>query len=204
MTGIYCITNRINGKRYVGSSINISKRFGEHKTELRGQRHINSYLQKSYNKYGEGSFTFDVVEECGHNKLIEREEYWIAQYDACNRELGYNFNPYPSRPRLGVKASPETLRRMSIANGGENHPMFGKHLKRETRRKLSLSQKGIPRPQSGRKKSYKVMSPNGQIIEIVGLRKFCVDNRLSLCSMFRLVHGIQRVYQNWQSVNFNK
>ena len=104
MTGIYCITNRINGKKYVGSSICIHKRFGEHKTELRGKRHINSYLQKSYKKNGEENFVFEIIEECPKECLIEREEYWIAYYKSCNRKFGYNFNPFPSRPRLGVKA----------------------------------------------------------------------------------------------------
>lgn len=64
MIGIYSIKNKVNGKIYIGQSTDIIDRLRHHLSELRHNRHSNSYLQRSFNKYGEENFEFDVVEEC--------------------------------------------------------------------------------------------------------------------------------------------
>ncbi len=60
LSGVYAIVNRENGKRYVGSAINIPKRWREHQRGLQRGCHENSYLQGAWNKYGEGAFEFVV------------------------------------------------------------------------------------------------------------------------------------------------
>ena len=75
--GVYAITNEINGKRYVGSAKNIKRRFAEHKRDLNGQKHHNIVLQRSWNKYGEQSFSFDMIEECDEERRIEREQWYL-------------------------------------------------------------------------------------------------------------------------------
>lgn len=72
--GIYTITNKINGKLYLGSSIDINKRWHKHKTELRKKRHKNQHLQNSWNKYGEHNFDFIIVEKC-----LEKNRFIIEQ-----------------------------------------------------------------------------------------------------------------------------
>ena len=64
MIGIYSITNIINNKKYIGQSVDIKSRLRNHKWELRHNRHFNDHLQKSFNKYGEICFIFDIVCEC--------------------------------------------------------------------------------------------------------------------------------------------
>ena len=51
--GIYCIENIINHKKYIGQSQNVFRRMYNHKNLLRNNKHHNSYLQNSWNKYGE-------------------------------------------------------------------------------------------------------------------------------------------------------
>lgn len=86
--GIYCIENKINGKKYIGQSIDVEKRWIAHKAHLRTGNHVNSYLQRSWDKYGECVFDFYIVEFCVSEKLNEREKYWIDFYDSFNN--GFN------------------------------------------------------------------------------------------------------------------
>lgn len=73
-SGVYKIVNIVNGKFYVGSSININKRWGEHKRSLRKNCHNNDFLQKSWNKHGEINFKFEILEiVIDETELILRE-----------------------------------------------------------------------------------------------------------------------------------
>jgi hypothetical protein len=61
ISGIYKIVNKINGKYYIGSSINIHRRWREHKCGLLNNKHPNLHLQKSWNKYGCNNFDFIII-----------------------------------------------------------------------------------------------------------------------------------------------
>lgn len=88
--GIYCITNKINHKTYVGQSINILKRKQDHISKLRNKRHGNQYLQYSWEKYGENCFEFIVLEECVKEDLDKNEKCWINKLKSNNPDYGYN------------------------------------------------------------------------------------------------------------------
>ena len=77
MIGIYKITNKNNGKSYFGSSKNIETRWLTHKNQLKNGIHHNIHLQRTWDKYGEDIFVFEIVEECGINILLETEQKYL-------------------------------------------------------------------------------------------------------------------------------
>lgn len=83
MIGIYKITNKINGNFYIGQSVDIKRRFMEHRTPNGTMTPIKLAIKK----YGLENFAFEVLEECSKDKLNEREIYWIStlrpQYNKC-------------------------------------------------------------------------------------------------------------------------
>jgi group I intron endonuclease len=95
---IYRITNVINNKIYIGSTINASKRWIEHKRDLNKQNHHNALLQNAWNKYGEENFVFEIIEEVlDKSKLLEREQYHLDTlnpvYNICKTtNKGFNRN----------------------------------------------------------------------------------------------------------------
>lgn len=88
--GIYKITNIINKKTYIGSSVDVKSRKYKHFWMLEKNIHDNEYLQKSYNKYGKEGFEFEVLEECENVDLIEKENHYILFYKSNNQSHGYN------------------------------------------------------------------------------------------------------------------
>ena len=68
-SGVYQITNTVNGKTYVGSARNIAIRRRNHRRDLRKNKHGNKYLQRSWNKYGAESFRFSTLLICSPEDL---------------------------------------------------------------------------------------------------------------------------------------
>ena len=113
-SGIYCILNLINGKRYVGSSVDIKARWARHKYNLKKNKHPNKHLQAAWNKCGKNSFVFEIQELCAVELLKEREEYWIQNYRSYRKQNGYN----KSRFKDGITIySAETKKKISAENG---------------------------------------------------------------------------------------
>lgn len=90
MCGIYCIENTVNNKKYIGLSRDIRRRWNEHKSDLRNNKHINTYLQSAWNLYGEDSFKFSILELCDPLDVCDRECYYIEKYHTLSHENGYN------------------------------------------------------------------------------------------------------------------
>lgn len=89
-SGIYKITNIVNGKVYVGSTVNLYHRRCHHFGRLRSNDHANEHLQNAFNKYGEQSFHFAVIELCDRDNLLDREDFWINGLNAHHSKSGYN------------------------------------------------------------------------------------------------------------------
>jgi group I intron endonuclease len=134
-SGVYTITNIINGKYYVGSSNNIKRRWRHHKDTLRRGIHPNKYLQRAFDKYGEDNFLFEIVELT--------EEYILKEQEILDRnfEATYNIAIMADAPMTGKKHAEKVKKLLSKKLSGKNHPHYGKPVDIEWRRKISLKKK---------------------------------------------------------------
>jgi group I intron endonuclease len=128
LTGIYQISSRIKPTRsYVGSAVNITKRWRVHLHHLRHGKHHSQKLQRHYDKYGESDLVFSVITGCEREQLIRIEQFYI---DA----LKPWFNGRPTAgSQLGFKMSEESKRKSSISH---------KNMSSEGRRNISIAGKG--------------------------------------------------------------
>ena len=86
---IYKITNKINGKSYIGQTIqNVKERFYQHCATKCSKAVSNMAIHRAIKKYGKSNFTVEVIEEIDSANLNDRERYWIKCYNSYNN--GYN------------------------------------------------------------------------------------------------------------------
>ena len=128
MIGIYKITNKLNGKVYIGQSRDIDARWRQHINAK-----DNYAIHNAIKKYGKENFKFEVLLECPVDMLDVWERDMIALYD-CMSPYGYNL----TEGGEGCKCSEET--RLKLSNIRK-----GKHFSEETKHKISESMKGKKR-----------------------------------------------------------
>lgn len=120
-SGIYQIENKTNGHKYIGSAVNISKRWRYHLQSLRRGNHHSIYLQRAFNEYGENNFAFSLLLECSPEDLIKNEQRFI---DSMNPV--YNLCKVAGSP-LGYKHTEETRRKVGLASAGNKFAQGHKH-----------------------------------------------------------------------------
>ena len=228
-SGIYKITCTANGKIYIGSSNNCEHRWMYHRRDLRGGRHHSIYLQRAWNKYGEKSFMFEVIELVMPWSLLDREQYWL---DKLKPEFNVSSLAQCPSSWKGRKHTPETRAKISAANmghmvsiesrakiskarkGTKRDPAItekivsklrGRKLKPEHIEKVAAKHRGMKRSPlacqnigESKSKSYIVISPNGDEIEIRNLKKFCRENGLEYTSLAKVAAGTQTHHRNWK------
>jgi group I intron endonuclease len=153
---IYCYTNKITGKKYVGQTINPNQRKSTHKSKALKEQ-SDYYFHRSIRKHGWNSFDYEVLEE-NVSDLNERENYYINTLNTIWPN-GYNQCTANSLDRTAIEKMRETKKRqfesmteedrrksvdaMVKANTGRKHS-------EETKKKRSLSVKKYlaenPRP----------------------------------------------------------
>lgn len=93
ISGVYAIRNKVNNKRYIGSSCDIKERWRKHKDELRRGSHVNIRLRRAYSKYGIENLSFEIIEVVADPKMVHvREQYWIDYYNSHKPTIGYNIS----------------------------------------------------------------------------------------------------------------
>lgn len=116
MTGIYAIHNIYNDKYYIGQSKNIEHRWMQHRSRLKCQNHENKHLQNAYNKYGNNSFEYIIIELCNKEELDYKEKYYIKYYDSYYN--GYN-QDFGGGGCVGYKHSEEEILKMRMVQNPE-------------------------------------------------------------------------------------
>jgi len=153
-SGIYQIINILNGKMYIGSSVNIEKRWLEHKRALKGEKHHSILLQRAWNKSSCTSFIINIIERVtDKTQLTSIEQHYKDLYDSYNPKYGYDICKIAGYgSQLGLKRSKKTknkLRKKVLGNkralgskrsdeirqqlcenhydcSGKNNPMYGR------------------------------------------------------------------------------
>lgn len=144
--GIYAIVNKVNGKRYVGKSINIEQRWTSHLSQLRcikRSKDCNRYLYSSFKKYGESNFGFEYLElfdEPNEIQLSNRELHWMLELKSLSRDNGYNL-----RKDVGTKCivSEDTKELQRQIFSGENNPNYGNKWTDEQKARASETAKRL-------------------------------------------------------------
>ena len=139
ISGIYKIQSIIKPNRiYIGSAINIDRRWHDHLRLLRKNKQPNLKLQNHYNKYGESDLQFSILLGCDKEDLLKIEQYFIESY-----KPWFNIC-IKANSQIGLKRSDETKLKLSISHKGKTTWNKGKTgiYSEETRKKISDCQKG--------------------------------------------------------------
>jgi group I intron endonuclease len=189
--GVYIIRNLVDGRAYVGSSINMRKRLREHRQRLTNRNHWNGYLQEAWTGYGGYSFRADVYQEmpgATEEELWAAEVEWIQRLQSHTREHGYNLDN--GTRRTAGRISEETREKLRRSH-------MGYQPTEEHREKLSIAGKGRKRTQAeanairrgrveaGSWKSVVVRDPDGNIYRPDNLKGFCQEYGLSYRSLLK-------------------
>ena len=111
MYQIYKITNQKNGMVYIGSSINVKRRWRQHKEASINEKdhHYNYPLMIAFREFGIANFTFEIVDTLPTwEAMIEAEHNWIIKED-CMVPNGYNQTDKTDSPML----DPSIAKKMS-------------------------------------------------------------------------------------------
>jgi len=144
--GIYKIINVVNNKFYVGSAVDFTARKRRHWWALRSQRHANKHLQAAWNKYGEESFKFLIVEELPEGAdILAAEDIWLKEH--VGKDYCYN---------LGTEA-------VAFTRGwyGEKNSMWGKTFEHTPEAKARISAASKSRVQSEEEKAKRRQTMKG-------------------------------------------
>jgi group I intron endonuclease len=165
-SGIYQIKNIVNDKVYIGSTTNLYERLTyHHYGRLKRGTHKNHHLQAAWNKYGEQSFEYSILELTQDVKsvLLEREKYYLDITKCFIRNFGYNKNMFPNSP-LGLKKTEETKRKISLSMLGK--PSWNKGNETPVHAKKKMSE----RKEFYKKKIEKVCPDSGLVTEYESLK----------------------------------
>lgn len=119
---IYSIRNKINGKRYIGLT-----------------RDITSILQRAFNKYGEDNFEFSVLEtlDCDFDFIVFKEIVFIQKYDSCIN--GYNIT-HGGEGTDKIILTEETKEKLRKVMQGNTYALGKKHSE-DTKKRQSEAMK---------------------------------------------------------------
>lgn len=137
-SGIYQLVNTSNGKRYIGRTVNFTKRKQMHLWRLQSNRHFNKHMQSAWNA-GQ-RFVFEIIEECEVSECNKKEAFWIKHYKTQDSEFGYNICE-GGKTTEGFHFTEEQKAKISKANTGRHFSEEVINARRETLKKRLLQDK---------------------------------------------------------------
>lgn len=140
--GIYKITNIVDGKFYIGSSVNLKNRLANHFSKLRNNKHSNIYLQRAFRVHGETNFKSEILEVTDNlhqsalldieQKYLDNIENWEASYNLTRNTKAFG-TIYADENEKKAKKSASVL--------GENNPFYGKTHSEENKALMTESRR---------------------------------------------------------------
>jgi group I intron endonuclease len=210
--GIYQIKCMITNKIYIGSTLNIYNRCGQHRRYLRRRKHQNIHLQSAWDKYGESNFEFSVLEITTQNNLLAAEQAWLNRTCAFDKHIGYNIFRYAGSPgdefaRTWVGFIDPDGNAMTIHNlfdfCRENNLDFPSMHRLAKGKSKFKSYKGWSHVNSVRQREYiktydGFIDPSGVAVgSIRNLAAFCRENNLENSHMVAVAHGRLYSHRGW-------
>lgn len=141
---IYSIINLDSGLLYFGQTRKYNTRTKQHLSDLKGNRHANIWLQRSYLK--NHSLLITPVEKCLEETLNDREKFWINYHKTNNRNNGYNLSEGGDFSYNTL--SEEAKKRRADSRKGKSGSLKGRKQTKEHIRNRSIATKGISKPMS--------------------------------------------------------
>ena len=115
---IYLFTNKVNGKKYVGQTVQtLANRRYKHRWDAKNSKY-NSIFHKALLKYGEDAFTLEVIAESLAEFLDDLEIFFIKLHASRSHQHGYNMNEGGGGQR-GHRHSDESKAKVSAGNKGK-------------------------------------------------------------------------------------
>lgn len=215
-SGVYQIRCVPTGKVYVGSAMNLQKRWDEHRRSLRRGDHGNTYLQNAWNKYGEENFEFAVLEFANVSDLLRAEQEWIDSTGCVDKEIGFNIRPSAESPG-GVNIQvwegfidPEgnEITIVGLQEFCDHHNLDYRSMHRLSTGKSKLkSYKGWTHRNSVRQRDYiktyeGFIDPEGNLVgPITNLAEFCRQHDLDNTHMVAVANGRICSHRGWTHKN---
>ena len=206
LTGIYKISNKINSKYYIGSSVNIKRRWRQHRNCLKWNTHPNNHLQNAWNKYGESNFDFIILKETTDEKLLTEEQQYLdnirngkqenecynLSYIAGKIEMTESTRQKISKSSIGKVMSKEARRKNSEAQKG-------KIVSEETKRKIREALTGKPHPLKPRNKTIYCFIRDVSREEFTGISfDFRVKYNIDKSAISKLIKGKRKICNGWR------
>lgn len=146
MYSIYCVTNKLNNKSYIGQSVNVEKRWKDHTDNL-NYSYKKFAFQNAIVKYGPDNFIWQVIEEFETlDECNDAEEFYVAYFNTLAPN-GYNLLPGGNNRKCHEstkKKISETLKTTGsfVGKKGPAHPNYGKKLSAARIAKLVINNSG--------------------------------------------------------------
>lgn len=112
VTGVYCIENNINGKCYIGQSVNVRRRIRRHIRDIGNLKYVSA-ITLALAKYGEQSFSYKLLEQCQREELNDKEVYFINKFK-CMAPNGYNLTSGGGCPEIISDRAKELMRNAKL------------------------------------------------------------------------------------------